>query len=71
MLFLQEESEGEDYEGAGEDSDEDLEEEGEEEEEDEDGNFLFIVKQEKIRTLITFIHHVESPSRGKKRKMDD
>ncbi len=68
---MQEESEGEDYEGAGDDSDEDLDEEEDDGEEVEEEGIDILSIYKLIPCRQRFSLYTESPARGKKRKMED
>ncbi len=69
---IQEESEGEDYEGAPEDSgDEDLDEEDEEGEEEEEGTLSLQFTFSALSNWLFIFLLTESPARGTKRKMED
>ena len=71
-MKFQEESEGEDYEGAGEDSDEDLDEEEDDGEEVEEEGNLTVTWLLQVMFINLPCHvYLESPARGKKRKMED
>lgn len=69
---MQEESEGEDYEGVGDDSDEDLDEEEDDGEEVEEEGIVMILSNYNLVHYVNILHfYSESPARGKKRKMED
>ena len=69
---MQEESEGEDYEGVGDDSDEDLDEEEDDGEEVEEEGIVMILSNYNLVHYVNIWHfYTESPARGKKRKMED